>query len=405
LPFALAGQNLIGIAKTGSGKTLAYLLPAIVHIEAQAPLEDQAGTPIALILAPVRELAVQISEEAQKLLKGSKSGNHPNGIWAACAYGGGSSNKGWQISQIKSGGHIVAATPGRLVDLVQNGDVGLNRVTYFVLDEADRMLEEGFEDQVGSIAEGIRPDRQTLFFSATWPTEVQELAERMCGSQGQSPVLVKIGQKEEGDGPTSREDIIQEVVVFDDDDWEMNDKKKQRLLYAHLWEVMSKKSHKVLVFVSRKDLADQMVSKLWNAGIAANAMHGGKTQDARLSVLDDFKRGHTKLLVTTDVMGRGLDIPDISHVVVYDMGDIEDYVHRIGRTARGPYGKGHALTFFEYDRKWPQLAQELCQVLEQSGQEVPAELCTVALSVQMGVRGTGKSKKGGNSWDSWDYSW
>mmetsp|Transcript_149311 Transcript_149311/g.479462 ORF Transcript_149311/g.479462 Transcript_149311/m.479462 type:complete len:619 (+) Transcript_149311:12-1868(+) len=402
LPLALGGQDLIGIAKTGSGKTLAYLLPAIVHIEAQEPLAEQAATPIVLILVPVRELAVQIAEEAQKLLKGSAGGgNHPNGIWAACAYGGGSGSKSWQVAEIKKGGHIVAATPGRLVDLVDSGEVGLDRVTYFVLDEADRMLEEGFGDQVGSIAAGIRPDRQTVFFSATWPAAVQELAERMCGG-GAAPALVTVGQQDNGGGPTSREDIVQEVVVFDEGTWEERDAKKKELLYAHLSEILGDPAHKALVFVSRKDLADELGNVLWKEGVNVNTMHGGKSQDRRLEVLDEFKKGDTKLLVTTDVMGRGLDIPDVSHVVVYDMGDIEDYVHRIGRTARGPYGEGHALTFFEYDRKWPSLGAELIQVLERSGQEAPAELHQIVSEVESGLREvhTGGKKSSVSSWGS-----
>mmetsp|Transcript_93732 Transcript_93732/g.201187 ORF Transcript_93732/g.201187 Transcript_93732/m.201187 type:complete len:792 (-) Transcript_93732:46-2421(-) len=380
LPMVLSGMDLIGIAKTGSGKTMAYLLPAIVHIEAQEPLAKWATTPIALILAPTRELAVQISEEAQKLVPGSKAGNHKSGLGACCLYGGGSSSKGWQVAALQKGCHIVAATPGRLVDLIETGEVSLSRVTYFVLDEADRMLENGFEDQVGTIAAAIRPDRQMLFFSATWPKEVQELAGSFCGS-GTLPARVMVGQLEEG-GPVSRQDIVQEVVVFDDPTWEERDMKKQELLYAHLHEVLSVEEHKALVFVSRKTLADEMVNRLWKEGISADAMHGGRGQDMRLAVLEEFKRGNTKLVVTTDVMGRGLDIPDISHVVLYDMCEIEDYVHRIGRTARGPYGEGHALTFFEFDAKWPNLAGELAEVLVQSEQEVPEELEALAAAAQ-----------------------
>jgi len=386
LPLALAGENVIGIAKTGSGKTLAYLLPALVHIEAQSPVRN--ANPIALILAPVRELAVQIMEEAAKLVAhsaGGASANNPTGIRAAVTYGGGSGSKAWQVAEMKKGAHIVAATPGRLADLVESGEVWLNRVTYFVLDEADRMLEEGFADQVGMIASHIRPDRQTLFFSATWPAEVQALAEQMC-SGGTAPYLVTVGQKECGGGPTTREDIVQEVVVFDQATWDERDLKKQELLYAHLREVLSDDSHKALVFVSRKDIADTLVSSLQAEGISAMAMHGGCAQDKRLQRVEEFKRGDISLLVTTDVMGRGLDIPNISHVVCYDMGEVSDYVHRIGRTARGPYGKGHALTFFEYDRKWPHLAGELCELMAETGQDVPEDLLTVAQEVENGTR-------------------
>lgn len=385
LPLILSGKDVVGIARTGSGKTLAYLLPALPHIEAQKPLERGSSTPICLVLAPVRELAVQIAEEAKKLVGSSNSGNHKRGLGAVAIYGGGSGNKGWQVQALREGCHIVAATPGRLVDLLSTHEIGLSRVTYFVLDEADRMLDDGFGDQVAEINKNIRPDRQCLFFSATWPPQVQNLAAEMCSSQA-DPVRLTVGQHESGIA-TTREDIVQEVVVFDEPNWEDRDKSKQELLYAHLREVLSDRRHKMLVFLSRKTLCDEMVNRLWAEGFKCQSMHGGKSQDSRLDILDQFKNDKLKLLVTTDVMGRGLDIPDISHVVVYDMGEVEDYVHRIGRTARGPYGKGHALTFFEYDRKWPLLAGQLLEVMEQSGQEAPDDLVRIAQEVENGERG------------------
>lgn len=142
---------------------------------------------------------------------------------------------------------------------------------------------------------------------------------------------------------------------------------------------------------AEKNLADTLSKRLQSEGFKANVMHGGKSQESRLNTLEDFRTGKTKLLVTTDVMGRGLDIPGISHVVIFDMGDIDDYVHRIGRTARGPYGKGHALTFFEYDKKWPNLPRQLLQVLETSGQEVPRDLKALAV----GSGRAGRVAKGG----------
>jgi len=383
LPLALAGMDLVGIAKTGSGKTLAYLLPALPHIEAQEPLNKQP-TPIALVLAPTRELAVQISDEAKKVLQTSRTSSaHPGGLGAAVFYGGGSGSKGWQVAEVKRCGHIVAATPGRLIDVMDSGEVSLQRVTYFVLDEADRMLEEGFGDQVGKIARAIRSDRQTLFFSATWPADVQDLARHMCSSD--EPARVMVGQRSDGDGPASREDILQEVVVFNQSTWEERDAAKQELLYAHLREVLVEDAHKMLVFVSRKSLADELAKRLWGEGFQTNTMHGGKSQDSRLATLEEFRTGQIKLLVCTDVMGRGLDIPGISHVVIYDMGEIDDYVHRIGRTARGPYGEGHALTLFEHNSKYPEITRQLAEVLEQSGQEVPEDLQALALG-QVGWR-------------------
>jgi len=383
LPLALAGNDVIGIAKTGSGKTFAYLLPALTHIEDQKPVNPGESTPICLVLAPVRELAVQIADEGKKLLGNSGMGNHPSGIGSVAIYGGGNSNKGWQVQALREAPHIVAATPGRLVDLMSSREISMARVTYFVLDEADRMLDQGFEDQVSEINRNIRADRQCLFFSATWPPTVQSLAQQMC--QVGKPVHVTVGQAE-GDGPTTRDDIVQEVVVFDEDTWEERDRAKQELLYAHLKEVLRSKAYKCLVFVSRKTLADEMCNRLWGEGFKCHSMHGGRSQDTRLNILEEFKNGALKLVVTTDVFARGIDIPDISHVVVFDMGDIEDYVHRIGRTARGPYGKGHALTFFEYDKKWPHLASALLGVLEQSAQEAPEDLLRIAQEVATGQR-------------------
>jgi len=382
IPIALAGLDVVGIARTGSGKTLAYVLPALSHVEAQAPKAKGAGTPMVLILAPTRELAVQISDMVKAVTGFSTNGsNHPGGLTSAVLYGGGHGSKGWQVADCRKGGQILAATPGRLLDVMDSGEVSLERVTFFVLDEADRMLECGFEEQVGRIGRTIRRDRHTLFFSATWPPKVQHMAQLMCSSE-LPPVRIMAGQRQDGDGPTSREDILQEVVVFEQPTWEERDSAKQELLYAHLREVLSNESHKTLVFVGRKNLADTLASRLKSEGFRANVMHGGKSQDSRLATLEAFRNGEIQLLVTTDVMGRGLDIPGISHVVCYDMGDIEDYVHRIGRTARGPYGKGHALTFYEYDKKWPNLPRKLVAVLEQSGQEVPPELATLAAGEQ-----------------------
>lgn len=247
------------------------------------------------------------------------------------------------------------------------------------------MLECGFEDQVGEISRSIRRDRQCLFFSATWPPQVKSLAAKMC-LNGSTPVHLTCGQSGHG-AATTREDIVQEVVVFEEPTWEERDRSKQELLYAHLREVLADPRHKVLVFVSRKNLCDEMVNRLWGEGFPCQTMHGGRTQDSRLSTLAEFRQGKLQLLITTNVMGRGLDIPDISHVVVYDMGDIEEYVHRIGRTARGPYGKGHALTFFEYEPRYPEIAVNLVNVLVQANQEVPKDLAKLV--------NKGKGKGGG----------
>mmetsp|Transcript_110002 Transcript_110002/g.284262 ORF Transcript_110002/g.284262 Transcript_110002/m.284262 type:complete len:497 (+) Transcript_110002:1137-2627(+) len=410
LPILLSGHDLIGIASTGSGKTLAFLLPAVVHIEAQEPVlreEDDPLMPLAVVFAPTRELAVQIAEEAGKLLDKSEIGNHPGGIWASCVYGG--RNKREQLRELHRGCHIIAATPGRLTDYVTSGEMSLDRVTYFVLDEADRMLDFGFADEVKSIGKLIRPDRQVCFFSATWPAEVQDLATGLC-QNAQQPVRISVGQREDGAAAT-RADIIQEVVVFDQEDWEERDSLKQAYLYKHLRKVLRESDNKALVFVNNKGLADELRDKLAEEGFKTDSMHGGRKQYERLEVLENFKRSDIRLLVATDVMGRGLDIPEISHIVLYDMGDVDDYVHRIGRTARGLNARtGHALTLFEYNQKWPELAGGLVKVLDDSGQLVPDELRVIAKEVEEGERKIvgrkGKKAKYGSEWsgDSWNGS-
>jgi len=383
LPMILGGHDVTGIARTGSGKTLAYLLPAVVHIEAQGPLKKGSAMPIALILAPTRELVVQISEEAQKLVKHSKGkSNHPGGLWSAVIYGGKSKQE--QLTTARKGTHILAATPGRLVDCLENKEISLARCTYFVLDEADRMLEEGFHDALHRIAREVRKDRHMLFFSATWPEEVKKLAQNMCKGK-KLPIHLAVGQREDGQA-TTRADIVQQVVVFNQETWDERDASKKKFLYKHLKKVLQNEEHKALVFVSSKVLANELRDNLWKSGFSTDSMHGGRTQDQRLAVLKAFKENETRLLVCTDVMGRGLDIPGITHVVVYDMGDVDDYVHRIGRTARGiSQGQtAHALTLFEFNEKWPAIPEALIKVLEDSAQEVPDELRQIVAAVESG---------------------
>eukprot|EP00438_Fugacium_kawagutii_P024754 Skav213504 [mRNA] locus=scaffold3849:220391:247029:- [translate_table: standard] len=318
LPLVLTGLDVIGIAQTGSGKTLAYLLPAIVHIVAQPPIARGSISPVALIMAPTRELAVQIVEEAHKA--GLKSVG----------------KKFQQLNDLEYGCDIVAATPGRLIDFMTQKKISLERVTYLVLDEADRMLEEGFAGDVESISSQVRPERQVLFFSATWSHEVQKLAAGLC-NPGTHPVRISVGQDEHGSLSAkqrhARDGIVQTVQVVDfPDDYEKQVAEKRKLLEKYLQ--------------GRKQYADELATKLWDAGFKATAMHGGKSQDdARLRTLEDFRKGEYRLMVATDaqlmdVIGRGIDIPSVSHVIIFDMGSIDDYVHRIGRTARGKDGHG-----------------------------------------------------------------
>mmetsp|Transcript_717 Transcript_717/g.2083 ORF Transcript_717/g.2083 Transcript_717/m.2083 type:complete len:644 (+) Transcript_717:99-2030(+) len=400
LPIILGGRDLIGIARTGSGKTLAFLIPAVVHIEAQEPVPRGESTPIALVLAPTRELAAQIATEAGKLLEQSRQGSHSGGIWAECVYGG--KQRGEQLRRSK-GCAIIAGTPGRLMDFMNSGDMSLGRVTYFVLDEADRMLDFGFSGDVTTIGNSCRADRHMLFFSATWPAEVQELAKSLCHEE-QQPLHLTVGQGDDG-AATTRSDIVQEVAVFDQESWDERDDGKKAKLYAHLRSTLADETAKILVFVSNKVLADELRDQISTEGFKTESMHGGKKQYERDESLANFKNNDVRLLVATDVMGRGLDIPDITHVVIYDMGDVMDYVHRIGRTARGPSGKpGHALTLFEYNQKWPELAGGLADVLRNSGQVVPPELLRIADEVENGTRKTvarGDWKKNRNKDSDW----
>lgn len=388
LPIAVAGKDLIGIAQTGSGKTAAFLLPAMVQIEAQMPLTRVEPGPIMLCLAPTRELAVQINDEAYKLTKHSwESASHPDGIRSAVVYGGG--DKRAQLATCsQEGSHILVATPGRLIDFLSECKLSLHRVTYFVLDEADRMLDMGFAGDVRTIASQVRPERQAMFFSATWSAAVQKLARDFCS---QDPVRIRAGLNKGSDAAaadeddevlSAREGITQQVIILDGySDWEKKEDEKKRLLDTHIRNALSASwQNKVLVFVNEKGLADELVSRLSNE-FKADAIHGGRKQSHRLWVLDEFREGRVRLLVATDVVGRGIDIPNVSHVVVYDMGSIEGYIHRIGRTARGKEATGHALVFFEYYWKFPENAKKLAEVLQKSNQYVPPDLYRIAQEV------------------------
>lgn len=420
LPILLNGRNLIGIAQTGSGKTGAFLLPAIIHVGDQPPLSWKSPGPIVLVLAPTRELAVQISDEAEKLLKYSnQSRQHPGGLRSVCFYGGG--KKFEQLRKFTyDGSHIAVATPGRLLDFCREGKVSLHRVTYLCLDEADRMLDMGFHGDMTEIGSAIRPERQTVFFSATWPQEVQSLACNLCSNE---PVTLRVMRAPNGSSAGSpgeagdedsqvllaREGIVQQVVVVDFPEegkpWEKQDEEKRRLLDAHIKQVFAEDvESKMLIFVNQKNFATELSDKLWGDGIMVDAIHGGRPQETRLRILDQFRKGETRLLIATDVIGRGLDIPKVSHVVIYSMNGVEDYIHRIGRTGRGKDGKGHALVFFEFAHNQPDTAQELITVLHKSKQPVPDALTNIANDVASGKRKSWSRNQGDtSSW--WKSSW
>ncbi|KAF2211008.1 hypothetical protein CERZMDRAFT_68899 [Cercospora zeae-maydis SCOH1-5] len=364
-PMALSGRDVVGIAETGSGKTLTYTLPAIVHINAQ-PLLAQGDGPIVLILAPTRELAVQIQEEVSKFGKSSRIRN-------TCVYGG--VPKGGQIRDLARGVEVCIATPGRLIDMLEAGKTNLRRVTYLVLDEADRMLDMGFEPQIRKIIGQIRPDRQTCMWSATWPKEIRQLANDFQ----QNFIQVNVGSHD----LHANARITQVVEVVSD--FEKRDK-----MLRHLEKIMEDKSHKILIFTSTKRVADDITRFLRQDGWPALSIHGDKQQNERDWVLNEFKTGKSPIMVATDVASRGIDVKDITHVFNYDYpNNSEDYVHRIGRTGRA--GRmGTAITLFTTDNS--KQARDLVSILREAKQQIDPRLEEM---VRYGGGGGGGGWRGG----------
>lgn len=347
-PMAMSGRDVIGVAQTGSGKTLAFILPAIVHINAQ-PLLKPGDGPVVLILSPTRELACQTREEVNKFGYSSRIKN-------TCVYGG--APKGPQARDLRNGVEIVIATPGRLMDFLESGTTNLRRVTYLVLDEADRMLDMGFEPQIRKIVSQIRPDRQTLLWSATWPKEIQRLAMDFLPHD---PIKVQVGSLE----LSANHKIKQVVHVVDKYD-------KQRYLMEALRQY-TQRDEKVLIFTATKRMADELTRNLRRDGISALAIHGDKRQSERDWVLEQFKTGKSPIMVATDVASRGLDVRNIRLVVNYDYpNNSEDYVHRIGRTCRGDEDGGTAVTLLTRDDAGK--VGDLLKVMREAKQEIPREL-------------------------------
>ncbi|XP_029949320.1 probable ATP-dependent RNA helicase DDX17 isoform X1 [Salarias fasciatus] len=346
-PVALSGKDLVGIAQTGSGKTLSYLLPAIVHINHQPYLERGDG-PICLVLAPTRELAQQVQQVAYEYGKSSR-------IKSTCVYGG--APKGPQIRDLERGVEICIATPGRLIDFLESGKTNLRRCTYLVLDEADRMLDMGFEPQIRKIVDQIRPDRQTLMWSATWPKEVRQLAEDFLREY----VQINVGALE----LSANHNILQIVDVC------MENEKDNKLLQL-MEEIMAEKENKTIIFVETKKRCDDLTRRMRRDGWPAMCIHGDKSQPERDWVLTEFRSGKAPILIATDVASRGLDVEDVKFVINYDYpNSSEDYVHRIGRTARST-NKGTAYTFFTPGNL--RQARDLVRVLEEARQAINPKL-------------------------------
>lgn len=350
IPCALSGRDVLGIAQTGSGKTAAFVWPMLMHVSEQPPIEEGEG-PIALILAPTRELALQIYNDAKRFAK-------IYDIRVVCAYGGGSK---WEQSQaLKEGAEVVVATPGRIIDHIKGGATNLQRVTYLVLDEADRMFELGFEPQVRSVCNHVRPDRQTLLFSATFRKKIEKLAKDALNNP------VKISQGILGQ---ANEDVTQHVLLLP------NIQEKRSWLFNRLVEFLSTGS--VLIFVTKKLEAEQVANDLKLKEFDCLLLHGDMEQADRNKVITAFKKNECSLLVATDVAARGLDIPHIRTVINYDIArDIDTHTHRIGRTGRaGQHGTAYTL-ITEKDKEF---VGHIVRNLEAAHQEVPQEVLDLAL--------------------------
>ncbi|KAL1115342.1 hypothetical protein AAG570_007372 [Ranatra chinensis] len=338
-PVLLQGKDLIGIAQTGTGKTLAFLLPALIHIDNQPVPRSERGGPNVLVLAPTRELALQIEMEVKKY--------DYHDIKCVCLYGGGSRKD--QVDIVLKGVEIVIATPGRLNDLCVAGYINLSSITYLILDEADRMLDMGFEPQIRKVLLDVRPDRQTVMTSATWPEGVRRLAK----SYTKGAVQVYVGTLDLAAVHTVKQTV--EIIP--------EETKRERLL-----EIIRNMStdDKVMVFVGKKLLADDISSDLSLQGISVQCMHGDREQSERVQALEDIKTGYVRILIATDVAARGIDIEDITLVVNFDFPrNIEEYVHRVGRTGRAGRS-GEAISLFTRS-DWAQ-AKDLIKILEEAEQ-------------------------------------
>ncbi len=306
IPLALAGKDILGIAQTGTGKTAAFCLP-IIHLLSKSVNRREPKSPKSLILTPTRELAIQIHQNL------CIYGNNSKQSYAVIFGGVG---QGSQVSALNMGCDVLVATPGRLLDLLQQKHLKLDKIEIFVLDEADRMLDMGFVRDIQKIIPLLPKNKHSLFFSATMPKEIQALANS----------ILKSPQKVEVTPPATTAQRVQQHVMY-------VEKKDKVDLLAYLLKKDELK--KTIVFVEMKHMANRIVEKLEKSGIQAAAIHGNKSQGARQKALQDFSSDRISVLVATDIAARGIDIDGISHVINFELSHIpESYVHRIGRTAR-----------------------------------------------------------------------
>ena len=321
IPYALNGRDVLGCAQTGTGKTAAFAIPVLQNLQKILPPSGQRRKIKALVLTPTRELAIQIAESFKAYSRHVKV----NGM---VIFGGVSQKP--QEARLKQGVDILVATPGRLLDLMNQGFISLSDVEIFVLDEADRMLDMGFIHDVRKVIKALPTKRQTLFFSATMPDEISSLAQDILID----PVEVAVTPV------SSTAEKVRQSLYF-------VEKKKKKKLLAGLLQDNSIVS--ALVFTRTKHGANRVVKELDHAGITAMAIHGNKSQTARQNALGSFKDGKLRVLVATDIAARGIDVDELSHVINYDLPNIpETYVHRIGRTGRAGLS-GIALSFCDVE--------------------------------------------------------
>ncbi|WPB80310.1 DEAD/DEAH box helicase [Archangium violaceum] len=325
IPHVLEGKDVLGCAQTGTGKTAAFTLPILQRLSVGRPTPPARGRPIrALVLSPTRELAAQIGDSIRAY-------GRFTGITSAVIFGGVGQNA--QEQALKQGVDILVATPGRLLDLMQQGFVSYKSLEVFVLDEADRMLDMGFIHDVKRVIAALPKKRQTLFFSATMPPEIQGLANSILTN----PVRVEVAPV-----ATTAETIDQRLYFVE--------KEQKRGLLVHLLQT-DKAIQRVLVFTRTKHGANRVAKQLEAAGIGAEPIHGNKSQNARERALAAFKSGTCRVLVATDIAARGIDIDGITHVINFDLPNVpETYVHRIGRTGRAG-AAGIALSFCDSEER------------------------------------------------------
>ncbi|XP_059418155.1 putative ATP-dependent RNA helicase an3 isoform X10 [Carassius carassius] len=395
IPIIKAKRDLMACAQTGSGKTAAFLLPVLSQIYTDGPGEALQATkastqqengkyvrrkqfPISLVLAPTRELALQIYDEARKFSYRSR-------VRPCVVYGG--ADIGQQIRDLERGCHLLVATPGRLVDMMERGKIGLDYCKYLVLDEADRMLDMGFEPQIRRIVEQDtmppKGSRQTMMFSATFPKEIQILARDFL----EEYIFLAVGRV----GSTS-ENITQKVVWVEEND--------KRSFLLDLLNATGKDSL-TLVFVETKKGADALEDFLYREGYACTSIHGDRSQRDREEALHQFRSGRCPIMVATAVAARGLDISNVKHVINFDLpSDIEEYVHRIGRTGR--VGNLGLATSF-YNDKNSNITKDLLDILVEAKQEVPSWLENLAYEHQHKSTNRGRPKRFSGGFGARDY--